>query len=251
MNLKEKLASGKSLFGPFLVLDHPAVIEIAGLAGFDFAIIDTEHGEMSFGRAVDMVRAAKVAGVSSVIRVFSNKPELIAKALDTGADAVQVPQVGTKAEAVAAVKAAKFSPLGERGVNRYTHAANYSATEKFTYFEKANQEKAVIIQVEGQEGAKNLAEIITVPGIDVLFVGPYDLSASLGIPGQVDHPLLLAEVRKIMELVRQAGVALGFFVDDVETALKWKKVGVQYISFSADVAVLYQAFSEQVKAFNE
>ncbi|MGL5513708.1 MAG: aldolase/citrate lyase family protein, partial [Sporomusa sp.] len=124
--LIEKLKSGEPVFGPFVNLCHPAVLEIAGLAGFDFAIIDTEHGELSSDRAVDMVRAAKLSGVSPVVRVYGNQPELIAKALDIGAEGVQVPQIGSRAEAAAAVKAAKFSPEGARGCNRYVRAAGYS-----------------------------------------------------------------------------------------------------------------------------
>jgi len=249
--LKERLKKGDRLFGPFVNLCHPAVLEIAGLAGFDFAIIDTEHGELSSDRAVDMVRAAKLAGVSPVVRVYGNQPELIAKALDIGAEGVQVPQVGNKAEAIAAVKAAKFTPEGARGCNRYVRAAKYSAADKFAYFGNSNNETAVIIQVEGKEGMDNLSDIISVPGIDVLFIGPYDLSASLGITGQVDHPMLVAEMQKNMELARKAGVAIGFFVDDVETAIKWKNWGVQYISFAADVGLLYEIFSQKVKAFKE
>jgi 4-hydroxy-2-oxoheptanedioate aldolase len=249
--LKEKLKKGEHLFGPFVNLCHPAVLEIAGLAGFDFAIIDTEHGELSSDRAVDMVRAAKLAGVSPVVRVYGNQPELIAKALDIGAEGVQVPQVGNKAEAVAAVNAAKFSPEGARGCNRYVRAAQYSAADKFAYFGNANNETTVIIQVEGKEGMDNLTDIITVPGIDVLFIGPYDLSASLGIPGQVDHPMLVAEMKKNMEMARKAGVAIGFFVDDVEAAVKWKNWGIQYISFAADVGLLYEIFSQKVKSFKE
>ncbi|HEY3426461.1 MAG TPA: aldolase/citrate lyase family protein, partial [Negativicutes bacterium] len=177
--LRDRLKNGDKVFGPFVNLCHPAVLEIAGLAGFDFAIIDTEHGELSSDRAVDMVRAAKLAGVSPVIRVYGNQPELIAKALDVGAEGVQIPQIGTKAEAMAAVKAAKFAPQGARGCNRYVRAAQYSAADKFAYFANANQETTVIVQVEGKEGIENLAEILTVEGIDVLFIGPYDLSASL------------------------------------------------------------------------
>ena len=249
--LKDRLQKGEKLFGPFVNLCHPAVMEIAGLAGFHFAIIDTEHGEISSDRAVDMVRAAKLAGISPVVRVYANQPELISKALDIGAEGVQIPQVCSKAEAMAAVKAAKFSPAGARGCNRYVRAANYSAADKLSYFADSNDETVVIVQVEGKEGVDNLEEILSVPGMDVLFIGPYDLSASLGIPGQVEHPLLLQEMNKIMALAKQAGVALGFFVDDAQSAVKWKKAGIQYISFAADVGLLYEIFCAKVKIFNE
>jgi len=249
--LKDRLQNGDCLFGPFLNLCHPAVMEIAGIAGFDFAIIDTEHGEISADRAVDMIRAAKLAGISPVVRVYGNQPELISKALDIGAEAVQIPQISSRSEAQAAVYAAKFSPEGCRGANRYVRAARYSAADKAAYFAKANQETAVIIQVEGKVGLDNLAEIITVPGIDVLFIGPYDLSASLGIPGQVEHPLIMAAMNKTMDLAQKAGVAIGFFVDDARSAVKWKKAGVQYLSFAADVGLLYDAFRQNVGIFRE
>lgn len=249
--LKDRLQNGDCLFGPFINLCHPAVMEIAGIAGFDFAIIDTEHGEISTDRAVDMIRAAKLAGISPVVRVYGNQPELISKALDIGAEAVQIPQISSRTEAQAAVWAAKFSPEGCRGANRYVRAARYSAADKAAYFAKANQETAVIIQVEGKTGLDNLAEIVTVPGIDVLFIGPYDLSASLGIPGQVEHPLIMEAMNKTMELAQKAGVSIGFFVDDARSAVKWKKAGVQYLSFAADVGLLYDAFRLNVGIFRE
>lgn len=251
MNLRMKLKAGERLFGPFINLCHPAVLELAGLAGFDFAIIDTEHGEISTDRAVDLVRAAQLAGISPVIRVYANQPELIGKALDIGAEGVQIPQIASKAGAEAAVKAAKFSPDGSRGCNPYVRAAGYSSTGKQDFFTQANERTAVIIQVEGKEGIENLPDILTVPGIDVLFIGPYDLSASLGIPGQIEHPALIKTMKKNMELARQAGKAIGFFVDDIAAAIRWKKWGVQYISFAGDVGILYEAFFQHAKAFKQ
>jgi 4-hydroxy-2-oxoheptanedioate aldolase len=249
--LKERLQKGEALFGLFVNLCHPAVLEIAGLAGFDFAIIDTEHGEISSDRAVDMIRAAKLAGISPIVRVYGNQPELIAKALDIGAEGVQIPQISTKAEAEAAIQAAKFSPQGARGCNRYVRAAQYSHANKLSYFADANQATTVIIQVEGKEGIDNIAEILTVKGMDVLFIGPYDLSASLGIPGQIEHPLLLATVKKTMDMAHKAGVAIGFFVDDVASAIKWRELGVQYISIASDVGFMHEIFSAKVQAFKQ
>ncbi len=249
MLFRERLKTGKALLGPFINLCHPAVMEIAGLAGFDFAIIDTEHGEISTDRALDMIRAAQLAGVSPILRVYGNQPELIGKALDMGAEGVQIPQVCSKAEALSAVSAAKFSPTGSRGCNRFVRAARYSNMGKEEFFGKSNDTTAVLVQVEGKQGMDNLEEILTVPGIDVLFIGPYDLSASLGIPGQIDHPLLIEAMDKTLALAKKAGVALGFFVDDIPTAIKWKNRGIQYISFSADVSMMYDAFAKNVKEF--
>lgn len=251
MIFREKLKQNKPMLGPFINLCHPAVMEIAGLAGFDFAIIDTEHGEISSDRAVDMVRAAQLAGVSPVLRVYANQPELIAKALDIGAEAVQVPQICSKAEAEAAVSAAKFSPTGSRGCNRFVRAANYSKMSKEDFFGKSNDTTAVILQVEGVAGMNCLPEILSVPGIDVLFIGPYDLSASLGVPGEIEHPKLIAAMQETLVLAEKAGVTLGFFVDDIPTAVKWQKLGVKYLSFGSDTGMLFNAFAEQVQAFKK
>ena len=241
---KEKLKNGEKMFGPFLNMNYPAVVEIAGLAGFDFVILDNEHGEIPLESVGDLIRAAKVADIPAIVRVYEGNPELIDKALDLGADGVQVPNIGSKADAERAVQAAKFAPMGSRGCNRFVRAGKYGSIDKNQFFGKANEETAVILQVEGQDGVAALSDILTVKGIDVLFVGPYDLSASLGIPGQVDHPKVIEQMEQIMKEAEKVGVAIGFFVDDVRKAVEWRNRGVQYVSFSSDVGELYTRFKE-------
>lgn len=246
---KERLQKGEKLFGPFMNMNYPAAIEIAGLAGFDFVIIDNEHGEIPLEGTVDLIRAAKLTGIPAIVRVYEGNPELIDKALDLGADGVQIPNIGSKEAAETAVRAAKFAPTGSRGCNRFVRAGRYGSILKENFFGKANDETAVILQVEGQDGVQALPEILTVPGIDVLFVGPYDLSASLGIPGQVDHPKVIEQMNIIMEQAKKVGVAIGFFVDDVKKAVEWKNRGVQYVSFSSDVGELFIRFKENADYF--
>lgn len=246
---KDKLKRGEKLFGPFMNMNYPTAIEIAGLAGFDFVIIDNEHGEIPVEGTLDLIRAAKLTGIPAIVRVYEGNPELIDKALDLGADGVQIPNIGSKEAAITAVKAAKFAPTGSRGCNRFVRAGRYGSIPKEDFFGKANDETAVILQVEGQDGVAALPEILTVPGIDVLFVGPYDLSASLGIPGQVDHPKVIEQMNIIMEQAQKVGVAIGFFVDDVKKAVEWKNRGVQYVSFSSDVGELFIRFKENAEYF--
>jgi len=247
--LKERLADKKYIVGPFLKLPSPAVVEIMGIAGFDYVIIDCEHGPLNILAAEDMVRAAHLAGISAVIRVGENNAGMISRALDIGADAVQVPQICSKKDAEDLLQAAKYFPAGERGVCRYVRAAKYSAVEKNEYFKKANQESMVIIHIEGQEGINNLDEIISVDGIDIVFIGPYDLSQSLGLPGQVNHPLVEEKMRAVVEKARKNGKYVGTFVDDVETGNKWIKLGVQYISYSVDVGIIYNACKDITQKF--
>lgn len=242
MGLDRIFETKQTVFGPFLKLPSPAVVEIAGKAGFDFVIIDCEHGPLDMLAAEDMVRAAQLTGLAAVVRVSENNPVLISRALDIGADAVLVPQVSTKSDAERVVKAAKFSPQGERGVCRYVRAAGYSSVDKNAYFAQANKETKVIILIEGEEGVKNLPDILGVAGIDVLFIGPYDLSQSLKVPGQVEHPAVLARMQEITRQAQQAGKIVGTFVDDVAAAQRWAEIGIQFIAYSVDTGIIYQSF---------
>jgi 4-hydroxy-2-oxoheptanedioate aldolase len=250
--LKRLIKDGGIGVGPFMKITDPAVMEIAGYAGFNFVIIDTEHGPVSIETAQNLVRAATYAEITPIIRVKNNDPATILRALDIGAEGVEVPHISSKEDAVKAVRATKFAPVGERGVCRFVRAAQYSALDRFKYFETANKETMVILHIEGVEGINNLEKILSVEGVDIIFIGPYDLSQSLGLPGQVNHPLVTERMNKVISSTRKKGVAVGTFADDVETARKWINLGVQYIGFSVDVGIFYEACKEIVmKIFSE
>ncbi len=239
--LKKALQDGKVVLGPFLKFIDPAVAEIMGFAGFNFVIIDAEHGPISIENAQNMIRAAESVNITPVIRVGNNDEALILRALDIGAQGIEIPQINTKSDAMRAVKLVKYFPQGERGVCRYVRAANYSSMDKFKYFKYANEETMIIAHIEGVEGINNLDEILSVPGIDVIFIGPYDLSQSLGIPGEVNHPLVTKKMQEVVLRCKENKIAVGTFADDVEMAKSWVSLGVQYMSFSVDVGILYEA----------
>ena len=239
--LKRTLNEGKVVFGPFMKFTDPAAVEIMGFAGFDFVIIDEEHGPISIENSQNLIRAAESVKITPIIRVGNNDEVLILRALDIGAQGIEIPQINSKSDALRAVKSVKYSPQGERGVCRYVRAANYSSMDKFKYFESANKETMIIAHIEGIEGINNLDEILSVPGIDVIFIGPYDLSQSLGIPGQVNHPLVTEKMKEVILKCKQSKVAVGTFADDIETAKSWVSLGVQYLAFSVDVGILYEA----------
>lgn len=239
--LKKALNEGKTVFGPFMKLSSPAIVEILAHAGFDFVIIDTEHGPLTVETAENLVRAAQLAGIDPVIRVTDNDPSKISRALDIGAHGVQVPQVSSRADAERTVRAAKFAPEGERGVCCYVRAADYSAFGKHKYFPSANENTLLLVHIEGLAGVENIDEILSTPGIDVIFIGPYDLSQSIGLTGQVDHPSVIAKAKEVVDKARAKNIAVGTFVDTVEGAHKWQALGVQYISFAVDVGIFYEA----------
>ena len=193
--------------------------------------------------------AAESVNITPIIRVGDNNEALILRALDIGAQGIEIPQVNSRSDAVRAVKSVKYSPQGERGVCRYVRAANYSSMDKFKYFKSANDETMIIAHIEGVKGINNLDEILLVSGIDVIFIGPYDLSQSLGIPGEVNHPLVVEKMKEVILKCKENKVAVGTFADDVKTAKSWISLGIQYMSFSVDVGILYEASKNIINKF--
>ena len=244
-NFKEKLHSD-GVVGVFSKTCDPAFIETMGYAGMDYVIIDLEHGPNSVQSVQNLIRGAQVAGLMPSVRVKESCSSVMGEVLDIGAGGIQVPQIGTREEAESVIKRTKFSPLGERGVCRFVRAANYSSKDRFEYFKDAN-EAVTILQIEGQAGIDNLDDIISVKGIDAIFIGPYDLSQSLGVAGQIDHPLVEAKMLEIVKKCAEVGVTVGTFVDTIENARKWKKLGVKYISYSVDVGIFYDATRSIIK----
>lgn len=245
--LKRKLKQGEVVIGPFINCAYPAFIEICGLAGFDFAIIDMEHGPLHTLVAEDLCRAADCVGLAPVVRVRKNDPPQIQRALDIGSAGVQVPQIETKEDAQAVVKNSKYSPLGSRGLSFNTRAGLYTAAGT-QITNKLNDESLVIVHVEGRLGVENIEEIVTVPHIDVIFLGPYDLSQSLGIPGQVRDSRVSDLMQKCVTSIRNAGKAAGTFADNPEVAKQWIDLGVQYVGLGVDVAIFLQACQSLVNA---
>jgi len=245
--LKRKLKRGEVVLGLFTNCAYPAFIEICGHAGFDFAVIDLEHGPLHTLVAEDLCRAADCVGIAPVVRVGKNDPLQIQRALDIGSAGVQVPQIETKADAEACVRGAKFNPLGSRGLSFYTRAGVYTAAGA-QITDKLNEESLVVIHVEGIRGVENLEEILTVPHIDVIFLGPYDLSQSLGIPGQVRDPRVIDLMNKCIKSIRNAGKTAGTFADNPETAKQWIDAGIQYIALGVDVGIFLRACQGLVKA---
>lgn len=236
-------------FGIFMKTGDPAFVEIAGLSGFEFVILDMEHGPVDFLNLQNLIRAAECAGVLPVVRVSALDATCVSRALDVGAKAVQVPMIETAEEARLAVNFAKYAPEGARGVCRYVRAAGYSSKDRFEYFREANS-SLVILQLEGEEGVRNIDAILETPGVDVIFVGPYDLSQSLGVPGQTEHPIVEEKIRFIVEKASKKNIVVGTFVDDAGQAKKWMEAGVQYIACSVDTGIFYQACKQLRGSFN-
>jgi 4-hydroxy-2-oxoheptanedioate aldolase len=237
---KQKLAQGDAVYGPFMKTLDASFVEITGYAGFDFAILDMEHGPAGFADMQNLIRGASLSGLAAIVRTSDASETAISRALDLGACGVQVPQIQSADEARAVIRTAKYFSAGERGVCRFVRAARYSSTPRNEYFTQAN-EALVILQVEGQKGIDVLDDILRVGGFDILFIGPYDLSQSLGVPGDVSNPKVVSAIKEITERARKAGVVTGVFADTFEAAGRWKAAGIQYISYSTDVGIYTEA----------
>ncbi|MFE1747507.1 HpcH/HpaI aldolase/citrate lyase family protein [Coleofasciculus sp. H7-2] len=245
--LKRKLKRGEVVLGPFINCAYPAFIEICGHAGFDFAVIDMEHGALNTLVAEDLCRAADCVGLAPIVRIRKNDTPQIQRALDIGSAGVQVPQIETQSDAADVVRGAKYSPLGSRGLSFYTRAGVYAAAGT-QITNQLNEESLIVIHVEGIRGVENIEEIVSVPHIDVIFLGPYDLSQSLGIPGQVQDSRVLELMQKCVTTIRNAGKSAGTFADNPETAKQWIDAGVQYIALGVDVGIFLRACEALVKA---
>lgn len=204
--MKEKLLSGRPAFGVSVMFPSPQVVEMVGRLGFDWVLIDCEHGSTSPESVELMVMAAELAGLTPIARPWTNSPEAILRLMDRGVMGVQIPHVNTAADARRAVESVKFHPLGNRGLAAGTRPANYGfGVSPADYVVEANRETLVCVQLEEAEALHNLGEILQVEGVDVLFVGPSDLSQSMGHPGRSDVP----EVREAMNQAFAAIVAAG------------------------------------------
>jgi 4-hydroxy-2-oxoheptanedioate aldolase len=246
---KKKLREGYVL-GPFSKTSDPAFIEIMGYAGWDFVIIDLEHGPNSVETVQNLIRAAQVANIFPIVRVKENTPPVIKEVLDIGAGGIHVPQIINVEAAKEVMELAKFAPAGMRGVDRFSRAADYSAMDKFRYFKEAN-EAVIILGLEGKEAIEKVDEIISVEGIDVIFAGPYDISQSLGITGQFDHPRVAEKVSEIVDKCAPKGIAVGNFVETIESARNWIDLGVKYISYSVDVGIFHDACGEIIQGIKK
>lgn len=239
---RRKLEAG-GVYGPFSKTSEPGMVEVLGYAGFDFVILDLEHGPNNILSLQHLVRAAQIGGLLPIVRAKEDVLSSVSEALDIGAGGVLCPRVDSADRARRIIETAKFAPLGQRGVCRFVRAAHYSARDRYEYFQAANQ-ALVILGLEGLEALAQLDDILAVPGVDLIFIGPYDLSQNLGLPGQIEHPEVTAKMEEIVERCRRAGIGVGTFCDTPESAARWRRAGVRFISYSVDLGLFYQACRE-------
>ncbi|MGX7876547.1 HpcH/HpaI aldolase family protein [Mesorhizobium sp. ORM6] len=233
---RQKCIDKSGLIGSFAAIPHPVAVEVMALSGLDFLCIDWEHAQISRDMIETMVRAADVHRVPAMVRVPGHAPEAIQAALDSGAQGVLVPRVSTAAQAAMAVKASRYPPQGERGVGPGRAAGyGYRIPE---YLASANERTVVAIQVETSEGLANIEAIAAVDGVDVIFVGPGDLSVSIDAIGPQGADKLTDAIETIIGATTAHGRTAGIFCASPQNIGRWAAIGASFFVLASDTMFL-------------
>lgn len=238
ISLKNKFQKNELIIGSWITLGNPAIAEIMAKSGFDWLTVDMEHSAITLHQAQHLIQIIELCGVTPLVRVGENNPNLIKRVMDAGAHGVIVPMVNTREDAVNAVNAVKYSPIGTRGVG-LARAQGYGL-EFERYRDWVNKESVVIVQIEHIKAVENLENILQVEGVDAFIVGPYDLSGSIGHPGSFEHPEVCSALKKIRDVSKKFNKVAGYHVilPDAEAVNKKIQEGYRFIGFSLDTLFL-------------
>lgn len=238
-NFRELKEKKEAVVGLFINAMCPEFLEIAAYAGFDFAILDNEHGAWDGESFAHLIRACDAAGILPLVRVSKTDETEIKKALDSGAAGVMIPGISTPEQAKEALRLSKFAPEGLRGACPYVRANKFNAGDKRTYFDKANRTVSVIMLIEGKEGLENYDRILEVEGVDCVFFGPCDLSNSLGHAGDENHPEVKEAIGRMIRKAKEKNVWAGMMGFDGEDSRRWLEAGAGYVAALSDVGLFY------------
>jgi 2-dehydro-3-deoxyglucarate aldolase/4-hydroxy-2-oxoheptanedioate aldolase len=237
--VKASLRSGGTVFGSCLTDYYsPEVITIAKAAGLDFVFVDTEHSPPDYREIQTLVRVARAADITVIVRVTQAEYYLIARALDVGAMGIIAPRIHSLDQARSVVSAMKFTPEGERGYGLRNIINDFTYQGARQEMDSANRETLVVLQMESRQGVDAIYDITAVPGVDAILVGPFDLSISLGIPGDFESPVFWKAFDRMVDACRKSGVAPGVHFPDVNMLQRAREHGARFLVFSSDVGVL-------------
>jgi len=245
---KRLLGQGQPAIGTFCLAASALIAEMLGHSGLDFVMVDLQHGESTPDRLQHMLQALSATPATPLVRVPANAPVDIQRALDMGAAGVVVPTVNTREEAEAAVRAVRYAPIGVRSWGPL-RGALYLGAE---YFAEAHEELLTILMIESAEGCKNAREILSVPGVDACFIGPNDLSITLGFPpGLAELPPPVEEaVAAILAAARATGKAAGIQVFDARAARPRIEQGFRFVSVMSELEMVRDGVAEVLRAVN-
>jgi 2-dehydro-3-deoxyglucarate aldolase len=237
-NLKAKLKGGQLCLGTWITLGHSAIAEIFAKAGFDWIVVDLEHSTISIEQAGELIRTIDLAGVSPLVRLTSNDANLIKRVMDAGAHGIVVPNVNNPEDARIAVAATRYAPCGHRGVG-LARAQHYGPGFK-DYLEWQKDGPVVIVQIEHKSALGHLEAIFTTTGVDGFIIGPYDLSCSMGMPGEFERSEFSSAIKQIMQTGIRVGSPAGIHIvePDPERLRQVIREGYRFIAYGVDIRIL-------------
>jgi len=246
--LKARLRRGETVWGTFVnEFGSATVPRIMQAAGWDYILIDTEHASFSIETVSALLSASSTVGLPALVRVPETQRSLLSRPLDAGALGLMIPRVESRAQAEAIVRYTKYPPVGDRGVILGNAHTDFRMVEGKAFMRQANAETLLIMQIETRTGFDQMDEILSVPGLDVALIGPYDLSTSLGIPGELNHPRMVATIDRFLKSCARHKVVPGNFVGTVADGRAWLRRGMRFLIYSADFFILLER-SRQVLA---
>jgi 4-hydroxy-2-oxoheptanedioate aldolase len=233
--LKHALADRRHLLGTFLQVNDPTLVEVLGQAGFDFALIDLEHGGLTQASIGPLVRAADAVDLPLLVRLGADDLSGVGQILDTGCRGILAARVLSAEDARNVIKAAHYEPLGGRGACPGVRASGYGWSSWPDHVRLASESTIVGVAVESGAGIASLDSILAVPGLDFVFLGVFDLAKSLGHPGEVTHPDVVGALRSLVERAATYGIPVGTWAPDVDVARRWLGLGVTLMTVATDV----------------
>ena len=252
MALRDMVCSKELKVGNFIVeFATPGIGHILKAAGCDFAFFDMEHSGFSFETLKSAIRYFEAAGIAVIVRVPALENDMLARACDMGAEGLIAPMISTAAQAQAMVDSVKYFPKGKRGVGLQMAHDNYRSAPVTEALNNANERTAVICLIETAEGAANADAIAAIDGVDCLWIGHFDLSVSLGIPGEFNHPAFQAAVENIIAAAKKHGKSLGRLVATTEQGIAHYKQGFDFICYSGDVWILRDGLAAAARTIRE
>jgi len=245
--VKEMLKAGECVYGTSLEdCLEPEMAVILAKAGLDFFFVDTEHCTSTYAEIQALCRAAHAVNIVALVRVTENRPELITRALDVGAMGIIVPRIHTADAGRTALEVMKFPPLGHRGFGLRSIITDLEGKSAAEEIESCNRETLAVLMIESKAGLENVEEIASLPGVDVLFIGPYDLTLSLGIVEQFDNPIFWNAVDRVVAACKAAGIAAGIQTSNMSLLQEARRRGARFLLYGSDVAILFAGFKHAI-----
>ena len=249
--LKEKFNNNRAAIGTWNIIDSPMVVDVIASSGIDFIVIDAEHGAISYETAQIMIGICESYNVTPIMRVGEINESLILRALDIGIHGVQLPNITTAEDAKQFVQFAKYPPMGIRGFSPYTKAGLYDVAKGKEMPAIANENTLLIANVEGQDGMENLEEIVQIDGINVIFIGLFDMSKSLGIAGDVENPKVIEKLDEAIKIIHKHGKKVGSIASNLRMLELLKGKKIDYLTYSVDTGMIKESYQTMIKDFRK